>query len=179
MSRSQSNRHAQQGITMLVALIMLVMLTLLAVSSFRVSNTNLKVVASAQGQGEATNAAQAAVDQVISTGNFAADPTTVAATPIPIDVNNSGTPQYSVQLSPIPKCLKSRPTDVSTLDISNPLDQGCFGSSKIGQPATSVCFESIWEITAVATDPVTQSSVTVRQGVSLRQSQTQVLNACS
>lgn len=179
MKRIESSRRGQQGITLLVALIMLVMLTLLAVSSFRVSNTNLRVVASAQGQAEATNAAQAAIDQVISSGNFAADPTTVAATPIPVDVNNSGTPQYSVQLSPIPKCIKSRPTDVSTLDITNPLDQGCFGSSKIGQPATSVCYESVWEVTANTTDTVTQSQVTVRQGVSLRQSQTQVLNACS
>lgn len=179
MNRIQSSRHAQQGITMLVALIMLVMLTLLAVSSFRVSNTNLKVVASAQGQAEATNAVQAAIDQVVSSGNFAADPATVAATPIPVDINNSGTPQYSVTLSPIPKCLKSRPTDVSTLDITNPLDQGCFGSSKIGQPATSVCFESIWEISANTTDAVTGSTVTVRQGVSLRQSQTQVQNSCT
>jgi Tfp pilus assembly protein PilV len=179
VNRIHSNRHAQQGITMLVALIMLVMLTLLAVSSFRVSNTNLKVVASAQGQGEATNAAQAAIDQVISTGNFAADPTTVAATPVPVDINGSGTPQYSVQLSPIPKCLKSRPTDVSTLDIANPQDQGCFGSNKIGQPPTSVCYESVWEISAVTTDPVTQANVTVRQGVSPRQSQTPVQNSCS
>jgi type II secretory pathway pseudopilin PulG len=179
VKRTRPGRRGQQGVTMLVALIMLVMLTLLAVSSFRVSNTNLKVVASAQGQGEATNAAQAAIDQVISSGNFAADPTTVAATPIPVDINNSGTPQYSVNLSPIPKCLKSRPTDVSTLDIANPLDQGCFGSAKIGQPATSVCYESVWEVTATTTDPVTQANVTVRQGVSLRQSQTQVLNACS
>jgi hypothetical protein len=171
--------RAQRGITMLVALIMLVMVTLLAVSSFRASNTNLKVVASAQGLGEATNAAQAAIDQVLSSGNFAADPATVAATPIPVDVNNSGTPQYSVILSPIPRCLKSRPTNVSTLDIANPLDQGCFGSSKIGQPATSVCYESVWEVTANTTDPVTQAQVTVRQGVSLRQSQTQVQNSCS
>jgi hypothetical protein len=179
VNRIRPNRHAQQGITLLVALIMLVMLTLLAVSSFRVSNTNLKVVAAAQGQGEASNAAQAAIDQVISSGNFAADPATVAATPIPVDVNNSGTPQYSVALSPIPKCLKSRPTDVSTLDITNPLDQGCFGSNKIGQPPTSVCYESVWEISAKTTDAVTGAAVTVRQGVSLRQSQTQVQNSCT
>lgn len=179
MKRFESSHRGQQGITLLVALIMLVMLTLLAVSSFRVSNTNLRVVASSQGQAEATNAAQAAIDQVISSGNFAADPATVASTPIPIDVNNSGTPQYSVTLSPIPKCIKSRPTDVSTLDITNPNDQGCFGSNKIGQPATSVCYESVWEVTATTTDSVTQSNVTVRQGVSLRQSQTQVQNSCT
>ncbi len=174
-----STAREQRGVTMLVALIMLVMLTLLAVSSFRVSNSNLKVVASMQGQGEATAAAQTAIDQLVSSGAFALDPTTVAAAPIPIDMNNSGSAEYSVTLSPIPKCLKSRPVDASTLDITNPTDQGCFGSSQINQPATSVCFESVWEVTATTTDAVTQAKATVRQGISLRQSQTQVQNSCT
>jgi len=179
VNQTHASVRSQRGITMFVALIMLVMVTLLAVSSFRVSNSNLKVVASMQGQGEATAAAQMAVDQVLSSGNFAADPVTVAAVPIPIDLNNSGTPQYSVTLSPIPKCVKSRPVDVTTLDVTNPLDQGCFGSAQINQPATSVCFESVWEVSATTTDNVTQAKSTVRQGVSLRQSQTQNLNSCT
>ncbi len=70
----RSTARGQRGVTMLVALIMLVMLTLLAVSSFRVSNSNLKVVAGMQGQGEATAAAQTAIDQLVSSGAFALDP---------------------------------------------------------------------------------------------------------
>ena len=43
-------RSSQRGVTLFVALVLLVMVTLLAVSSFRVSNTNLKVIASMQGK---------------------------------------------------------------------------------------------------------------------------------
>ena len=51
-------RSSQRGVTLFVALVLLVMVTLLAVSSFRVSNTNLKVIASMQGKGESLAAAQ-------------------------------------------------------------------------------------------------------------------------
>lgn len=42
--------HPQRGATLLIALIMLVIMTLLAVSSFNMGDTNLKIVANAQEQ---------------------------------------------------------------------------------------------------------------------------------
>ncbi|HET7401625.1 MAG TPA: PilX N-terminal domain-containing pilus assembly protein [Usitatibacter sp.] len=76
---SQGGLRRQRGITLVVALILLVMVTLLAISSFRASNTNLKVVSSMQGRNEAVAASQAAIEQVISNANFTTDPTGVAA----------------------------------------------------------------------------------------------------
>ena len=55
-----------------------VMVTLLAVSSFRASNTNLKVIASMQGRGESAAAAQWAIEQTLSSSLFATDPTGVS-----------------------------------------------------------------------------------------------------
>ena len=95
-------RSSQRGVTLFVALVLLVMVTLLAVSSFRVSNTNLKVIASMQGKGEAQAAAQAAIEKVISNAAFAEDPQLVAATPIPVDLSGSGKNEYSVTLAPKP-----------------------------------------------------------------------------
>ena len=170
----------QGGITLFVALVMLVMVTLLAVSSFRVSNTNLKVIASTQGKGEATAAAQAAIEQVLSSAAFSSDPASIAATPITVDVSGDGTSDYSVSMNPKPTCIKSRPTDPTTLDIANPNDRPCFGSALVGQVTTaSSCADTIWEITATTQDTVTSATTLVRQGVSMRVSVTDALSSCS
>jgi len=172
-------RSSQRGVTLFVALVLLVMVTLLAVSSFRVSNTNLKVIASMQGKGEAQAAAQSAIEKVISNAAFAEDPQLVASTPIAVDLTGGGKNEYSVTLTPIPTCLKARPTNPADLDITKPSDRPCFGTALVGQAnlATS-CAETIWEITAVTKDTVTGAETLVRQGVSMRTSTTEAQSSC-
>ena len=172
-------RSRQEGVTLFVALVLLVMVTLLAVSSFRVSNTNLKVIASMQGKGEAVAAAQSAIEGVISNAAFAEDPALVAANPILVDLTGLGKNEYTVTLSPKPQCLKARPTNPADLDIANPADRPCFGTALVGQAnlATS-CAETVWEITAVTKDTVTQAETLVRQGVAMRTSTTEAQSAC-
>ena len=169
----------QEGVTLFVALVLLVMVTLLAVSSFKVSNTNLKVIASMQGKGEAVAAAQAAIENVISNAAFAENPQLVAQAPQIVDLTGMGRNEYSVALNPIPVCLKARPTNPAELDISKASDRPCFGTALVGQAtmATS-CAETIWEITAVTSDTVTQAATTVRQGVSMRTSTTEAQSSC-
>ena len=174
-------RSNQEGVTLFVALVLLVMVTLLAVSSFKVSNTNLKIVASTQGRGEAVAAAQSAIENVISNSAFAENPALVAAAPVDVDLTGMADPKffYSVSLTPAPKCIKARPTNPAELDISRPSDRPCFGTALIGQAtlATS-CAETIWEITATTKDNVTQAETTVRQGISMRTSATEALSEC-
>jgi len=174
-----SSRKSQQGITLFVALVLLVMVTLLAVSSFRVSNTNLKVIASMQGKGEAVAAAQSAIEAVISNAAFAENPALVAANPILVDLTGAGKNEYSVTLNPAPVCLKARPTNPADLDITKASDRPCFGTALVGQAtlATS-CAETIWEIVATTKDTVTSAETTVRQGVSMRTSTTEAQSAC-
>lgn len=179
---SFNGARRQRGVTLFVALVLLVMVTLLAVSSFRVSNTNLKVVASMQGKGEAVAAAQAAIENVISNAGFSENPQLVAATPVPVDITGTGNPQYvyNVSMNPAPRCLKARPTNPAELDINKPEDRPCFGTARIGEAtlATS-CAETIWEITAVTQDTVTQAQTTVRQGIAMRTSATEAASACN
>jgi hypothetical protein len=166
-------------VTLFVALVLLVIVTLLAVSSFRVSNTNLKVVASMQGKGEAIAAAQSAIEDVLSTAAFSTDPAAVAAAPHLVDLTGTGRNEYDVKLTPAPKCLKARPTNPAELDIKKPEDRPCFGTARIGEAtfATS-CAETIWEITAVAKDTVTSAETLVRQGVAMRTSATEAQSSC-
>ena len=171
------SRNSQQGITLFVTLVLLVMVTMFAISAMRVSNTNLKVVSSMQGRTEAVSAAQAAIEQVISSGIFTVNPTITAATPIAIDLDGAGNTEYNVSLSPAPTCLRWRETPTSTLDVTNANDRGCFGSAKYGG-STSNCADTIWEIAATTTDSVTSAQTTVRQGLSMRVEKGDALNTC-
>lgn len=173
-------RRSQSGLTLFVALIMLVMVTLLVVSAFRVSNTNLKIVASMQGQQEAISAAQAAIEQVLSTPHFAEEPAIVAATPITVDMNQTGGNfAYTVTMTPAPRCIRARPVSPTELNPSSVNDRPCIGSARQGAGMmASFCSNTIWEISATTTDSVTGASTLVRQGVSLRVAATDALSFC-
>lgn len=61
----------QSGITLIVSLIMLVVVTLLAVYAIRASNTNLRIAGNAQIQAEAEAATDVAIAQVIEIARLA------------------------------------------------------------------------------------------------------------
>ena len=63
-------RQKQKGVTLILSLIMLVLLTIMALSSFTIGKSSLQVVDNAQQQAQAQNAAQAMLDQVVSTPDF-------------------------------------------------------------------------------------------------------------
>lgn len=170
------NKNTQCGATLIVALVMLVVLTLLVVSAIRSSTTNLRVAGNMQFQEEAAAAAQQAIEQTIS-NNFTANP---ASGVVNVDINNSGTPNYTASF-PAPTCHGSAPLTNANLDMTNPNDAPCFSSSTAsntgmiyasGVPTTSVqswCYAQQWDVQAHATSlQGTGADVTIHQGVSLR-----------
>ncbi len=171
----------QHGATLLVALIMLVVLTLLVVSAIRSANTNMRIAGNMQMQEEATASAQQAVEQVIS-NNFWSDP---VSSVVSVDINNDGATDYRVDVAQ-PACTGSVPLMNSNLVISGAAsavaeDAPCISSSTAsntglisasGVPVTtgqSWCFAQQWDIEARATS-VTGfgADVTSVQGVALR-----------
>ncbi len=139
----------QRGSTLLVGLIMLVLLTLVAVSAINSTTTSVQMVGNAQFREEATAAAQKAIENVISTGTFR----TVA--PLPQTVNVNGVANYTVTFSPAPACVSFKPVDPT--DPTTPSE--C--ASSIG----AVCFWTVWDITARVADPVTGAGVVIHQGI--------------
>jgi len=169
-------KHIQRGVTLLVGLIMLVVLTLLVISAIRSSTTNLRIVGNMQMQEEAAAAAQQAIEQVISS-NFTANPVSSVIT---VDINNDGTADYSVSVAQ-PTCTGSVPLMNANLNAANPSDAPCMSSSTAsntgimfasGTPATagqSWCFMQQWDVQAQATSLTgTGAAATLHQGVSLR-----------
>jgi Tfp pilus assembly protein PilX len=167
-------KHRQRGATLIVALIMLVVLTLLSISAIRSSSINLRIAGNMQMVGEATASAQQAIETIIS-GNFTAAP---AASSIAVDINANGKTDYTATVA-VPQCTGSVPLKNADLDKDNPKDAPCFSTSTAsntgiifasGTPAVSGmswCYGQQWDVGAQATSP-TGADVTLHQGVSLR-----------
>jgi Tfp pilus assembly protein PilX len=166
----------QRGLTLFVAMIILVMITLLVVSAFRVSNTNLKIVGSMQGRQEAVASGQAAIEQVLSSSFFSENPAIVAATPIEVDVNGDATADYTVTMAR-PRCVRTAPVVIGTPPTKLQLD--CAGSSRFPSATTPTwCSNTVWELEASTTDRLTAATTTVRQGVGMTVEITNARAAC-
>jgi Tfp pilus assembly protein PilX len=137
----------QRGATLVVGLVMLLVLTLLVVSSIRMSNTNLKVVGNMQVKDEAVAAAQQAIETLLSDVNNFYTPTVHTTT---VDINNDGTADYTVSVA-APVCQKL----VAVEGYSNDF-------------AESAPKDSYWDITALVTDTRTGATATIQQGAKVR-----------
>jgi hypothetical protein len=175
------NRRAQRGATLIIALIMLVLLTLFAISAMTSSNTSLIIASNTQTRLEAIAAVQQEIDKAMSV-NFTAAPGSVAGNK-PVDINGDGTNDYDVVVA-TPVCISSLPIkkESGELNILNPSDAACFGSSTAGSSGVivggkggggasggnSLCANSQWALNAGATDVITGANVSITQGMAVR-----------
>jgi Tfp pilus assembly protein PilX len=155
-------RHSQRGVTLIVALVMLVLMTLLALAAINLSTGNLKIVGNMQYQQEATSAAQSAINQVLSKGSYLSNPTT-APTSITVNVNGGA---YTVAMTP-PCLLSSIAIKVSELSLTNREDVKCISS---GSPVNeqSDCARVTWQVKATVNDAGTKAKVELVEGATMR-----------
>jgi Tfp pilus assembly protein PilX len=151
---SCSLHRRQSGSALIVGMIMLVLLTLFVLSAVNSGLINLRIASNTQARDEARAAAQQAIEQVVSSFlNF--DPVPLAAATNDLSVNNDASGNYSVAVTS-PRCkLATLQIPPKTLDCANGVGSGVF------------CLDTLWEVTAVATDTRTGASQTVTQGVSI------------
>ena len=184
-------RNSQRGVTLFMALIMLILLTLIAVTTLNLGNSSLQIIGNFQHRNEALGAAQEAIEKALSTTRLLTNPANVFATPCGaanttcVDLNGDTVNDITVQLTPQPSCVKAQVVPNAQLDLALPDDlacsiaptQGTFGI--VGVPTgNSQCTDSIWEVRAVATDATTQSSVAVTEGAAVRVPNTTIATYC-
>jgi Tfp pilus assembly protein PilX len=188
--------HRQRGATLFIGLVMLVILTLFALSAFQTSTTNLRTTGNMQSREEAQNAAQQVIDQVISTADFSTNPAAAILTPCGaanvacVDLTNGlgivTTPaDYTVRLSPAPTCIRIATILNTDLNLDNLGELGCasgqsqqWGIAGLDTAASfSLCVNSVWDVTAEATS-TSGTKVTVSQGVSVRGPKTDISPYC-
>ena len=143
----QKNHVRQRGLTLVVSMIMLVVLTLLVVSAIRFSNTNLKTVANMQYKNETAAAAQKAIEVVMSDLNKFKTPTD---TVLNVDINNDGLTDYVVTAY-APVCTLAIPVAGYSASF-----------------AASAPQDTYWDIKSLVTDARTGATSTVHQGVRVR-----------
>lgn len=194
-----SGMRRQRGATLIIALIMLVLLTLFAVSSFNTAQTNVKVVGNMQQKAEALNAAQQAIETVLSTPQFIANPANAVPTPcgtantLCTDVTGDGVADFTATLigpdyptgPHQPTCVTVRLIKNQELNILNPEDLGCAAGQQSGAAGVagamtgdSLCANTVWEIRARAVSSSSGAAATVTQGVGVRVSSDAAGTSC-
>lgn len=182
----------QQGATLLISMMMLILMTMVALTSFRMGSGNLKVVGNMQERNQTFAAAQSTVEHVISNPGFTGAPDSAIAEPcdgVPntrcVDVNGDGTSDIKVHIGSLqptgdldaaPCVQQVKPVPTSSLDLAKPDDASC--AVGVGQTygiagansGSSMCSEMLWGIDAVATDVTMGATSVVSAGVRVRSS---------
>src|SRR6185436_10098905 len=166
------------GATLLVTLIMLIMLTLFAISAMNTSLMNLRMTGNLQSRTEAFDATQRTIETAISTTRFVDFPADAIVAPcsgpntVCTDLNGDGTPELITALTPTPTCVQAKVQKVKELSIAGPTSedvsclqaqqQGTFGVAGAAPSGDSLCGQTVWNITARTTSygvPITKSDV--------------------
>jgi Tfp pilus assembly protein PilX len=154
-------RASERGVTLIVGLIMVMLITLIVVHSFNLSSSNLRSVQNVQVREEAIASANQALERMVS-GNFT---TTTGTTTYTVDIDNDNTPDYSVAVAQ-PTCVRAAISSAGReSDVDLPLPSNNY-------------YNTDWELDATVTHAATGTAVRVREGVRVRLSQTQKNIAC-
>lgn len=183
----------QRGAVLFVGLIMLILITLLAVSAIRLAKTNMLIAGNEQFQMEVENAAEYHLDLALNDDDFTSrNVNRSVSLPAFSGATASEATSYAVTIPPA-TCKRYRylkkgelVIETTTTDASGnvqieivapPENLACFGSStstEITQVTTiatgenSLCATSLWEMNATASMPTTGAAATVTQGVEMR-----------
>lgn len=151
----KTSRLGQSGASLVVSLIMLMVITLLALSAINSSTINLRIAGNMQARDEARAAGQQAIETFISSySNFF--PTLPAgATIISVDIDNNGSNDYEVSVAR-PVCRRSAPQ-------IPPRSTECANGAKSGL----ICWDTLWDVAATSTDTRSGVTQTVTQGISI------------
>lgn len=148
-------RRPQAGMTLMIVLIFLIILTLFVVTGINTGIVNLRIANNTQASIESQAAAQHAVEAAVGTLATFTSPATTATTSY-VDINLDGTNDYTLVRQP-PVCLSSAAADG-------------FGYENV----TLAPQDTVWLIVVTASDSRTGVSTTIRQGVKVRLENTAV-----
>lgn len=160
--------HRQRGATLIVGMIMLVVITVMVVSAFKLSTTNLQAVGNMQFRDQALAAAHTVIDNELEAAfyNNVADLINATRT---VDIDNNGVNDFRVTIASL-SCVRATPASVAA-------------SSSVTLPGMSTLadYNTIWDFYVTVADATAGStgvSVGVHQGVRVLLSQAQCNSVC-
>ena len=155
-----TNLRNQEGATLLTGLIMLVLLTLMAVSTFNLGKGNLQIVGNMQFRNETLRVAEKAVEAAISRPTGVSLPSTSSA---------GG---YTVTVTPT--LVQAHVKKNSVIDLNNASELGCtLGAAQTfgvqgAATGNSLCAKTLYNVRVTAVDTITNASVVIDQGISVQ-----------
>lgn len=155
-------RRHQGGMVLIVSLILLVLMTVLAVSAINSSITNLKLSRNAQGMRESEAAVQQALTSFISNNlNFLTPP--AGATTSTVDINADGTNDYTVTIA-VPTCISFQdPAPLTAIDsmTDTTMQKKCKNSADV---SGIQCKTKTMDFQGTVSDTLSGANVTIHQG---------------
>lgn len=197
----------QRGATLIIAMVFLLIFAIVAATSLRSSMSSVQAISNMQFRNEGVAAANDAIDRLLSSSDFAtktdAVTAAVVAAPYTVDINGDDVADIQVTFPEVtiagvkkagPRCIRQRPVPTGSLDPTVAADRGCFPSSAADSSglemedasgaaapiggAQSMCSDTQWVIPVRAVDTVTNTSVDVSQGTSVRVFRSDAMNYC-
>lgn len=163
--RKSADLRAQRGVTLVVGLIMLVVITLVVTAGFMLSRSSLQSVGNMQFRNEAMAATNKALATVIGSP-FTNAP---AAQTINVDLNNDGVTDYVVNFT-VPTCVQATQAGTATpSSLSLPTSM-----------SNSATWETLWDLSGTVTSyqNTTGATMEIHEGVRVLLSQAQKDAVC-
>jgi Tfp pilus assembly protein PilX len=167
------NRRHQGGITLVVSLVMLAVLTLIVASAIRFGNINLKITGNAQAETEASAAAQVAIETMVKTVNTASNISSLTSQNMSV---STGGGTYTVAVTK-PACVFNKPVNTVDLDPTKASDRACYEGADTERQITennllttspTACKDQSWDVQAAVDDLKSGAKTSLLQGVSVR-----------
>jgi hypothetical protein len=161
-------RRGQRGaVTIFVCIVLLLLMTVLVLTAYSLSEINLRAVSNVQVREEATAAANEVIEQVASF-DFKVNPAGFAGD-YPVDINADDVDDYNVAMA-VPVCVRAIPVAVDS-------------SSSVTLPGLTVAsaWNTVWELNALATEipaGAAGASVRVMHGVRVLLSDSEKTAVC-
>ena len=155
-----SSPRRQRGvITIFISMLMLLFITVMVLTAYSLSTTNLRAVGNVQARDEAIASANYVIEQTVGSGFTAVgnDPNDAALNGFQVYVNNedplTAKYEYLVDLM-VPRCVRSYRANTTT-------------TSSVTLPGMSAggAFNTIWELDATATEAASNANVRVIHGI--------------
>jgi len=179
----------QSGVVLFIALIFLVLLTIMAVTTLTISKGTSQITGNMQARSLTLQTATQVSDGAMSTNKLVDTPATVlldgSTNQVAVDINDNSTTtpfvaynttgKAVIQASVVPpNCSAASKTLSNSLNLAIPRDLACANSALIHQD----CFDVTFGFATTATDSVTSASSTVTQGAQVRAQPAPARNIC-
>jgi len=142
------SRNTQSGVVLFIALVFLVLITVMALTTFTIGKGTSQIVSNMDLRRATLRAADHTNEQTLSTKRIISNPSAPVLDPgtgqygktIIVDVNGDGKEKIKTTVG-APTCFMAIPLSSKGIDMTDPLQEQCAYSESTGQKCYKVTFQ--------------------------------------